>query len=184
MTKNIEVEFRAALDDNKYEEMLDFFNKNGKLVMAGERVTTKYSPPDLRIREDWNGKTLMLKIGDVNNTEREEYEVGINDSTEIKKIIENLGFYLIHSWRTKRKKFEFKDFYICIDDIPGFMKTMEIERKCLAEEVNLCKQQIQELFDSLGLKPLIRIGSIGKFADMARDSMLGKSTFKIKERNT
>ncbi len=152
--KNIEVEFRACLDENKYKEIMEFFDSKGEFIFDGERVTTKYGPADVRIREDWNGTSLMLKVGGINELQREEYKVNIDSSSEMMKIIEILGLKYVHSWKTIRKKFKFKGFNVCIDDISGFMKTIEIEKVCSIDEAENCKREIQELFDSLDLKAI------------------------------
>ncbi len=151
---NIEVEFRACLDDSKYVEMVDYFNSNGELVLDGERITTKFESGlnDIRIRDDWKGKLLTLKVGDINYLHREEYEVKIDNSEMMEKIVLLLGLNKVHSWKTIRKKFKFNEFEVCIDKIPGFMRTLEIEKMCSEDEVEACKVEIQKLFDSLGLK--------------------------------
>jgi len=149
--KNIEVEFRACLDETNYDKIINFFQDNSELVLDGERITTKYGPHDIRIREDWKGKILTLKVGDINDLHREEYEVKIDNVEDMKKIIEKLGLDYVHSWKTVRKKFKFNEFEVCIDDIPGFMKTLEIEKMCSPEETEHYKQEIQKVFNSLGL---------------------------------
>lgn len=156
MDKNIEVELRSCLDENKYVEMINFFTDNATLILDGERITTKYikenSLVDLRIRKDWKGSLLTLKLGYVNNAQREEHEVVIDDPEKMQKIIQHLGLAEVHSWKTIRKKFYYNGFEVCIDDIPGFMKTLEIEKMCSLHEVQSCKKEIEKLFDALGLK--------------------------------
>jgi len=152
--KNIEVEFRACLDDKKYEELIEFFSKNGNFVLDGERITIGYGPQDLRIRKDWNGTVLMLKRGDMKDYKRKEHVTKIDDIEEMQRIIESLGFYHLHNWKTIRKKFDYQGFSVAIDHIPEFMKTIEIERMCSEEEAEECKKEIQKIFSDLGLVSL------------------------------
>ncbi len=104
-----EVEIRAFIDKNKYNELLAFFKKNGKYLGVDHQETYYLdSESDLRIQKNNSFSKIWLKKGNMHDEAREEIEVKFarEDFPKIEKIFRLLGFAVKIKWLRLRKTFE------------------------------------------------------------------------------
>jgi uncharacterized protein YjbK len=90
--KNIEVEIRSFISKEKYEELLDFFNKNAEFVKEDLQETHYFDcEQDLRIQKNNKGSKIWLKKGKIHDDAREEIEIFTQNES-----FDNLGKLLMH----------------------------------------------------------------------------------------
>lgn len=86
----------------------------------------------LRIREEIKNevclkKVLTMKIQQENALESREFESKIDDTEQIKSIIEELGFNEFVCVEKTRKKSQFNQYNLCLDEVKGLGVFLEIE---------------------------------------------------------
>lgn len=111
----------------------------------------------LRIREE-NGKiSFTLKQRQKNELDCIEKEVIIDNLKEMEDILSHLGYHEVIRVNKKRRKCNFKKYNICLDEVDGLGKFIEVEE--MSKEKNAIRVQ-DELFrflQTLGIKKEERI---------------------------
>lgn len=156
----MEVEVRAKVNDLQemkkgLEAMGASFGKEKKQVdyifrrKGDEKKEQKPGDFILRIR-DSEKKTLALKaLTDVMGA-WEEYELGIDNAEEMRKIVERMGFFNSLIMVKKRIPGKLDDFSVCLDDVDGLGTYIEIELK--SDDKKSAKKRLAELSSKLGIK--------------------------------
>ncbi len=72
----IEVEVRSFISEGKYEELINFFSKNGKHISTDNQTTYYFdTKTDLRIQKNDFFSKIWLKKGKIHDDAREEIEI-------------------------------------------------------------------------------------------------------------
>jgi adenylate cyclase class 2 len=102
----------------------------------------------LRIRTENDTKIYFtLKKSVVGHLDSIEHEVIVDNADELESIIKELG-YELHSDLTKvRRKAKVAELEICVDDVEGLGRFVEVEKLCLPDADN--KEVVDELWDFL-----------------------------------
>ncbi len=104
----------------------------------------------LRVRES-NKNVLTYKSLTKNPGVFEEYETEISNPKAMKKIITSSGFGLVYTMVKTRIPGKLEDFTLCLDDVEGLGKYMEIELD--SDEEDIAMERINGLFEKIGFKP-------------------------------
>lgn len=132
MTKrNIEVEIRSFVSKKKYNELLRFFQKNGRFLGRDSQTTYYYrSPWDLRIQKSNFFSRIWLKKGKIHDTAREELEIRFdrNDFEKLKTLFDILGYKIDIKWLRTRHSFIWKGIDVAIDYTKGYGYIIELEK--------------------------------------------------------
>lgn len=125
----IEIEKRALINKNRYEELLKYFSKNGKISKQFKRYTiigiqrADFVPDtigdrDFRIRTDGKSGLLTLKVGNWHSgVARKEYEIHF-DLSEIRDamgILTEMGSHYCVSVYIERIEFLYKEYTVSLD---------------------------------------------------------------------
>jgi len=128
----IEVEVRAFISDGQYSRLLNFFEKNAKLI-ADDKQETHYlsGGKDLRIQRNKRHAKIWMKKGKIHDDHREEIEIFTEkeDFPELEKLFLELGHVPEIKWFRKRKEYEWDDVTACLDNTKGYGKIIELEKK-------------------------------------------------------
>lgn len=128
----IEVEVRSFISKEKYEELLEFFKENARLVEEGFQDTHYYdSNRILRTQKNKSGGKVCFKKGDIHDNQREEIEInfnGDNDFDKMNNILGNIGFGVQSKWFRERKEYDWKEIRVCLDNTKGYGYIIELER--------------------------------------------------------
>ena len=150
--KQIEVEVRSFIDKKKYEELMDFFNKNGVGTGSDTQETYYYDGKhDLRIQKNSICSKVWLKKGEMHDECREEIEIksDTKDFENLEKLYKTLGYKVKIKWFRDRNEFEWKGTKISLDYTRGYGYIIELERisdlKDKEKELEVIKKQIAEL---------------------------------------
>uniref|UniRef100_A0A7C3MBQ7 Class IV adenylate cyclase n=1 Tax=Archaeoglobus fulgidus TaxID=2234 RepID=A0A7C3MBQ7_ARCFL len=103
----------------------------------------------IRIRRDAEGITLTYKGPkvDAETKSREEIKVRVDDFDAASRIFEKLGFKPVAEVKKIRRIYGFEDAIICIDDVEGLGKFVEIEIEAENLEV---KEKVFQIARLLG----------------------------------
>lgn len=121
---------------------------------------TKHHPGEniLRIRQADNKILFTVKQSQKNELDAIEHEILVDDAKETRSIIEMLGYkeeVRVHKTRIKTK---YNGWEICVDDVKGLGKFMEVEE--ITDEKADGEKVQEKLFcflESLGIKKADRV---------------------------
>ncbi len=128
---NIEVEIRSFISKDRYLELLEYFNKNGKLVSEDSQETHYFdSEQDLRIQKSNNYSKVWLKKGKLHDDYREEIEVKINkeDFNKLQCLFLALNYSVNIKWFRTRHTFNWNNISVMLDYTKGYGYIIELEK--------------------------------------------------------
>lgn len=141
---NIEVEIRSFISKEKYDELLEFFRKNGKFVSDDYQETHYFdSKEDLRIQQNNFFSKVWLKKGKLHDESREEIEIKFDrkDFENLQKIFAGIGLGVQIKWFRQRHTFEWEGVSVMVDCTKGYGYILELEK--MSDEKN--KEKMLEL---------------------------------------
>jgi len=148
----IEVEIRSFISQEKYQELLEFFNQNGNLVKEDDQETYYFdSDQDLRIQRSRLGGKIWLKKGKLHDEAREEIEVKFprDQFEKAEELFLALGFKVEIKWFRHRFQFEWEGIKVCLDYTQNYGYIIELEKlsdeKGKEKEYNLLTQKLGSL---------------------------------------
>jgi len=152
--KNIEVEIRSFISEEKYQELLDYFKKEGEFL-GEENQETHYfdTKEDLRIQKNDNYSKIWMKKGELHDDHREETEIKFDTDQfgELEKLFLGLGFGVEIKWFRKRNNFKWKDVDVMIDWTKGYGYIIELEKMSTEEEKDKTLEFLKEKFKELNI---------------------------------
>jgi len=141
--KDIEVEIQLELENS--EPLLDFLEKNGKLVYEDKQNDHYYTPKHRDFRdkkpiEEWlrlrdsNGKfSITYKNWHRDENRKtvhcDEYETTIGDIKQLENILKVLDFETVVKVQKNRKAYMYNDYEIALDEVENLGDFVEIEYK-------------------------------------------------------
>jgi predicted adenylyl cyclase CyaB len=131
----IEVEIRSFISKEKYEELLEFFKKEGEFVNEDDQTTYYFDAPfDLRIQKNNFFSKIWMKKGKIHDEQRKEVEIKFktDDFERLEKMFLTLGYNVQIKWFRKRHNFKWQDIDVAIDFTKGYGYIIELEK--LVEE--------------------------------------------------
>ena len=150
--KNIEVEIRSFISQQRYEELLGYFKENAKFVNEDDQETFYLDAgEDLRIQRSNNYSKIWLKKGKLHDEQREEIEVRFNkeDFEVLEKLFMVLGYNTSIKWFRKRIVFDWEGITVMMDDTKGYGCIIELEKMSSLEDqeetLRLLKEKLQKL---------------------------------------
>ena len=149
---NIEVEIRSFISPEKYQQLLDFFHKEGKFINEDYQETYYFdAEQDLRIQRNNTHAKIWLKKGKLHDEHREELEIKFDrDNFEVlERLFLTLGYSVSIKWFRRRHTFEWQCISVMLDYTKGYGYIIELEKMSSeegkAEALKLLKEKLQEL---------------------------------------
>lgn len=129
-----EIEIKAILSDDKYDELRTTLPKRFKKITEDKITTVRFRPNDVRVRHSDKFNELVVKDGDPTIISREDTTINIQDVEDCKKMIQllqHLGFKPDPP-RTKTKeefvlKYKDQEYILSLQSVPKFAKILEAE---------------------------------------------------------
>jgi predicted adenylyl cyclase CyaB len=152
---NIEVEIRSFISKEKYEELLEFFNRNATIEKEDTQETHYFDcEQDLRIQKNNFGSKIWMKKGKIHDDYREEIEVYTkgDDFEKIKSLFENLGHKTQIIWLRDRKQFKWKGIKVCLDYTKGYGYIIELEKIGSNENKEEILQELKQKLKELNIE--------------------------------
>jgi adenylate cyclase, class 2 len=153
MKKNIEVEARAFISEEKYHKLMHFFKHNSTHV--DEDIQTTFylrnassmgkDEKDLRIMKTQRYSKIWFKKGKLHDEHREEIEikVRIEDFEKMYELFEILGYYPAIKWFRNRNTFDWEGIKVDLDYTKGYGYIIELE--FMAEDDKEEKERVYQL---------------------------------------
>lgn len=149
---NVEVEIRSFVSKEKFEELLNFFQKNASLTKEDYQETFYFdSKEDLRIQRNKFFSKISMKKGKIHDNCKEEVEVNFKreDFEKMEKLFLSLGYNIEIKWFRKRLEFKWEEVIVCLDSTKGYGYIIELEKtsseKTKLEELKNLKQKFKYL---------------------------------------
>ena len=154
-----EIEVKIKVDDfGKIEEEL--LKLNCKLSDPVTQIDKIYLPNGikfteiktdtniLRIRRQNDKNIFTLKRNSETSLSKIEYETVFENAEQMEKIFDTLNFYQAASVKKTRRKCKYNDMEICLDDVEGLGKYIEIE-KMTSDDPQKTQKELLEVLESL-----------------------------------
>ncbi len=147
----VEVKFRYKPGvEEKLQEMGKFVIEKIEEDVYFNHPCRDFAASDeaLRVRRDVEGYKITYKGPKVDREtkSREEVKLGVDDFEAAIEILERLGFRRVRAVRKRRKIYRVGDAIVCLDDVEGLGKFVEIEIEGGLEE----KERLFEIASTLG----------------------------------
>lgn len=156
--KNIEVEVRALISASKYNNLLNFFKRNAKLV-SDENEITHYLNKDgsLRLRKTDSYSMVYFKDfsqGSRHESVHQESELAFasKDFEKAKELFSKIGFELSMTWIRHRKTFLWKGISAMLDYTRGYGYIIELEKMSNPSEKEKALALLNNKLNELGVK--------------------------------
>ncbi|EKE21492.1 MAG: hypothetical protein ACD_7C00215G0007 [uncultured bacterium] len=153
--KNIEIEIRSLIDEEKYKKLLKFFKKEGKFISKENQTSYYFSGEnDLRIQKSDKYAKIWLKKGMMHDDAREEIEIKLNlkDFENANRLFESLGFKKEIIWIRKRNIFSWKNIKVMLDNTKGYGYILELEKMSDLADKDMVIKDLKRKMDLLGIK--------------------------------
>ncbi len=154
MNAQIEVEIRSFITKEKYEELLEFFRKEGEFLSEDCQETYYFdAKEDLRIQRNNFFSKIWLKKGKIHDESREEIEVKFdrNDFEKLERIFLALGFSVSVKWFRKRHSFKWQGIDVAVDFTKGYGYIIELEKMVSEEEKETTLELLKRKMEMLGI---------------------------------
>lgn len=154
MSGNIEVEVRSFISEPKYQELSEFFKKEGYFL--GESHEESYyfdAPVDLRIQRNNSYSKIWLKKGKIHDEQREEIEVKFppEDFENLEKMFLVMGYKVQIKWFRTRQTFLWQGVNVMVDYTKGYGHILELEVMSREEEKNQTLETLRDKIRDLGI---------------------------------
>ena len=152
--KNIEVEIRSFISEQKYLELIELFKKEGELINEDYQETYYFnSKEDLMIQRNNFFSKIWLKKGELHDNHREEIEVKCKkeDFEMLEKTFLALGYNIQIKWFRKRHTFKWQDISVMIDHTKGYGHIIELEKMSIEEQKHEVLEQLKQKLSSLNI---------------------------------
>ncbi len=169
MEKNIEIEIRGPLLKEEFDNLVKFFENEGKKTSEKNRVLIDYSTfleggvenrkKDIRLRVTNGIPEIIVKVGEWGGTEQRKELSAFTKSGEFDTLVEifgELGFGKGMLCVRKSKVYEYKDIEFALVEVPGHSYYYEAEKmankkedsaELIKEIENVCKELGLNIFD-------------------------------------
>jgi predicted adenylyl cyclase CyaB len=150
----IEVEIRSFISEEKFNELLAFFGKNGKKVSEDTQETHYFdSKEDLRIQKNNFYSKIWMKKGKLHDDQREEIElkVGKDDFEKLGTIFEAAGLKVQIKWFRTRHTFEWDGISAMLDHTRGYGHILELEKMSDESQKDETLKRLKSKMEILGI---------------------------------
>lgn len=116
--KNIEVELKSFIDEERYHQLINFFDQKAKFVKEDNQITHYFTwPHDLRIQKNNFFSKLWMKKWTLHDEDREELEIKFDkeDFTKLQALFLNLWYETEITWIRKRLQFNRDGIEVSLD---------------------------------------------------------------------
>ena len=166
--KNIEVEIRAFITPEKYDELKARLDAD--CAFLGEEHQVSYyfdAPVDLRAQESDTYSKIWMKGGAMHDGSRKELELRLEkkDIAVAKELFAALGFPVNIVWDRKRRTYHADDITLCLDETKGYGCIIEGEIMASEGEEEDARVRLLLLFKKYEVEQTPRSAFDTKFAD-------------------
>lgn len=166
MNKNIEIEARGPLSKEKFNELVDLFEKKGKKITEKDRILIDYSvfleggiedrKKDIRLRVTNGIPEIIVKVGEWGSGVDQRKELSIlakkGEFDTLVEIFGELGFCKGIVCQRKSKVYEYKGIEFALVEVPNHSYYYEAEKMAHKDEDHeKIAEELKEVCGDLGL---------------------------------
>jgi len=163
-----EVEVKARIFDKKLieEKLQDLECALSEPVRQEDAIYVNHNHPFdqhvpgnqyLRIRQSNNQALFTVKQPLSNDLDAIEHEVAIDDAEEMREILLMLGYREEIQVKKYRRKAQYGEYEICLDDVDALGSFIEVEKITDEEDSEAVQNELFEFLMSLGIRKEDRI---------------------------
>lgn len=150
----IEVEIRSFISKEKYEELLEFFKKEGEFLNEDVQETHYFDcEEDLRIQKNNFFSKIWMKKGKMHDERREELEIkfGKDNFDKLKEIFTSLGYKTTVKWFRNRHEFKWQGISVMLDYNKGYGHILELEKMSDEGDKDMNLEILKQKLKALGV---------------------------------
>lgn len=128
--KNIEVEVRSFIDENRYHQLADFFEQRAKFLKEDSQTTHYFTGEhDLRIQKNNFFAKIRMKKGKIHDDHREEIEIKFEkeEFEKLKELFLYLWYEIEITRLRKRLQFDWDGIDVSLDYTKWYGYIIELE---------------------------------------------------------
>lgn len=128
--KNIEVEVRAFVDENRYHQLVDFFEQYAQFLKEDTQITHYLAwDHDLRIQKNNFFSKIRMKKWELHDDHREELEIRFDkeDFEKLQQLFLHLWYDIEITWIRKRLQFDRDGIDVSLDYTKWYGYIIELE---------------------------------------------------------
>lgn len=151
---NIEVELRSFITEERYDQLLDFFKKNGEFVNEDFQESRYFDTgEDIRIQKNNFYSKLWMKKGKMHDEHREEIELRFDkdDIDKVEKIFNAAGHNVKIKWFRKWHTFKWQGVTVMVDYTKGYGYIIELEKMSSEAEKDKTLEELKQKLNQLGI---------------------------------
>lgn len=129
--KNLEIEVRAFISQERYNHLAEFFRQNSELIKEDVQETHYLDcEQDIRIQKNNFDTKIWMKKGKIHDDAREEIEVRLDkkDFESMQQMFSLIGLDTKIKWIRDRKQFNWDGIKVCLDFTKGYGYIIELEK--------------------------------------------------------
>ena len=168
--KNMNVEVEIKIKLNSFEQVKKKLTEHGRLIRSIKQIDEYYTPCHrdlfankphpvewLRIRTNPD-KVFFEYDQSINKKEdgeqecANEYETGISEPNEFRKILAFLDFKKVITVNKQREYWDCGNFEAALDNVEGLGNFIEVEAKGNFKNATKAKEECRKFLNSLGIK--------------------------------
>lgn len=149
------MEIRSFISKEKYEELLEFFKKEGEFIGEDEQETHYFdSDVDVRIQKNNYFSRIWMKKGKIHDECREEIDVKCDksDFDKLGEIFKSLGSNVKIKWFRKRHSFRWDGITVTVDYTKGYGYILELEKMADEFTKNSVLEFLKRKMNFLGIE--------------------------------
>ena len=128
--KNIEVELRSFVDEERYHQLINFFDQKAKFLKEDNQITHYFTwDYDLRIQKNNYFSKIWMKKWELHDDHREEIEIKFDkeDFEKLQQLFLSLWYEIEITWIRKRLQFDRDGIEVSIDYTKWYWYIIELE---------------------------------------------------------
>jgi len=152
--KNIEVELRSFVSEEKYTELIKYFNQHAKFIKEDNQTTHYFSGEhDLRIQKNDFFSKIWIKKWHLHDDYREEIEIKSDkeDFEKLQQLFLGLWYEVEITWIRKRLQFDRDGVDVSLDYTTWYWYIIELEILSTEEKKDDNLEILHKRFDELDI---------------------------------
>ncbi len=150
-----EVGVRSLLKKEKYDELIEFFRREGEFVGEDDMETCYFDAKfDVRMQRNNSFSKVWVKGGRADGGQREETEIRFDrkDFDNLVLLFQGMGHDIQVKWLRKRHTFRWQGMDVILDYARGYGYTIELGKACEEDEREMMMFTLKQKMMSLGVQ--------------------------------
>ena len=156
-----DIEIKCLITEEKYNQLVEYLNKNFRLEKEYTTYSTKFVPGDVRLYKTGDEMHVVCKEQDLSKVGRKEIKIPVaneEDFNAMHDLFIMLGLKQAPSWIKHKKEFIFPykgyNYTVCLEHIEGFGHILKVVILSDTNNFYAHEPNIKDIIKELGCEPV------------------------------